>query len=184
MKNSTHLNIGFDKNTVAFLFSCPGQEEEKNNKPVSGKTGNNLDILLKYLIIQGKNYFPYKNRYNYRITNAWNKVEYKNKTNRTEATITEIMQEKNLTRIQSELKNMKILILFGKKAQKIINFINFNGIAIKSKHLSMQGIAHIKTDIHGTILKKRAKGNTEKRIEVIASDILKHITKQSSQYIT
>lgn len=181
MTNSTHLNIGNNNNHVAFLFNCPGQEEEKNRKPVAGKTGENLDILLRYLESKDKNNFQFTDRYSYRITNSWDKVEYKKKTNRTEAKISEIKQEKNLMRIKDELKNIETLVLFGNKAQKIIKFLDFDGIVIKSKHLSMQGLASIDKDIHGDKLKKRAECNTQKRIEVIALSILKHIPKHRSE---
>lgn len=179
MENSTHLNIGNNNNHVAFLFSCPGHEEEKIRKPVAGKTGENLDILLNYLESKDKNNFQFRDRYSYRITNSWNKVVYKKETNRTEAKISEIKQEKNLKRIKTELKDMKILVLFGNKAQKIIKFLNFEGIVIESKHLSMQALAGIDKDIHGNKLKIKAEGNTQKRIEVIASSILKQIKLRS-----
>lgn len=46
-------NKSFNKgknNKIAFVFSCPGQEEEKENKPVAGGTGDNLEEILTKII--------------------------------------------------------------------------------------------------------------------------------------
>lgn len=40
---------GKDIAKVAFVFICPGQEEEREGKPVAGQTGKNLEILLSFL---------------------------------------------------------------------------------------------------------------------------------------
>jgi len=84
--NACHLNIGNKKNKVAFVFSCPGQSEEKAQKPAAGQTGKNLDALLVYLNKKNSTIFRDTDRYEYRITNAWDKVEFKSRTGRTEAT--------------------------------------------------------------------------------------------------
>ena len=162
LTNSTHLNIGKEDNDVVFLFSCPGQMEEDLKRPVACQTGINLNILLKILNEKNKNVFQYTNRYDYRITNTWDKVEYQAKTNRTEATLKDIKESQNLERLKKEIKDKKILILFGKNAKNIQNFLNFNGIIIESRHLSFQSINQIKKDIHGTILQAKQKENTKK----------------------
>jgi hypothetical protein len=115
--NSTHLNIGKKDNEVAFLFSCPGQMEEDLKKPVACQTGVNLNILLSFLNSKQANVFKYINRYEYRITNSWNQVEFKERTNRTEATLKEIKDKDNIERIKKELVGINVLILFGEKAQ-------------------------------------------------------------------
>jgi hypothetical protein len=172
MKNSVHLNVGAVTNKVAFLFSCPGQEEEKQGRPVSGRTGIHLIKLLEILARKCPNVFKFFDIYQYRITNAWKFIEYLKKTGRREAKISEIKQKENLLRIDNELQNMEIVILFGKKAQSVLKLIHFNGILISVPHLSFGGLASIKKDINNNSLKNKEKGNTKKRIEVIASTIL------------
>ena len=179
LTNSTHLNIGKEDSNVVFLFSCPGQMEEDLKKPVACQTGINLNMLLKILNEQNKDIFPYTNRYDYRITNTWDKVEYQAKTGRTEATLKDIKESQNLERLEQELKDKKTLILFGKNAKNIKNLLNFNGIIIESRHLSFQSINQINKDIHGTVLQKKQEGNTEKRLVVIANSILEQYNKTS-----
>jgi len=147
--------------------------EEDLSKPVACQTGINLNILLKLLHGMNKSIFKYINRYDYRITNTWDKVEYQAKTGRTEATLKNIKESQNLERLERELKDKKILILFGENAKKIKILLNFNGIIIESRHLSFQSLNKIDKDIDGIILKAKQKGNTEKRLVVIANSILK-----------
>lgn len=40
MKNRETVNFNNGRiNRITFVFSCPGKEEQDNNKPVAGKTG-------------------------------------------------------------------------------------------------------------------------------------------------
>ena len=175
--NTCHFNMGKKKNKVAFVFSCPGQNEEKAQKPVAGQTGKNLDALLVYLNKKNSTIFRDTDRYEYRITNAWDKVEFESRTGRSEATQKEIKEEENLLRIENELKGMNTLILFGDRAQYIESLLNFTGKIIESRHLSLQSINQIEEDIHGTHLLKAQKGNTEKRLVVVTQDILAQLDK-------
>jgi hypothetical protein len=179
LTDSTHLNVGKEDNNIVLLFSCPGQMEEDLKKPVACQTGINLNMLLKILHEEKNDVFKYTNRYDYRITNTWNKVEYQAKTGRTEAPLKKIKESRNLERLEQELEYKKTLILFGKNAKSIKNLLNFNGIIIESRHLSFQSINQIDKDSNGNILQKKQKDNTKKRLIVIAKQILKQYEEQS-----
>ena len=175
LTNTCHLNIGCTENKVAFVFSCPGQDEEIAQKPVAGQTGKNLDALLVYLNRKNSTIFKYANRYAYRITNAWNTVEFKSRTDRTEATLKEISTPMNISRVNDELKGIDIVIFFGIKAQRIESMVDFNGTVLRTRHLSLQSLNQIRKDKNGISLKNKDKGNTEKRLEVLAEEILSQL---------
>ena len=72
---------------ITVVFSCPGQHEEKKKRPCSGKTGKALEFILRLLHFQGHSL----KRSLIGITNAWDKIEYKRKTKRSEASDEEIL---------------------------------------------------------------------------------------------
>jgi uracil-DNA glycosylase len=167
-KEKNNQSASFNKgeySNVAFVFSCPGQEEEKCGKPVAGSTGKNLEQILEHF----RNEKPFQNysssRYDFRIVNAWDTVEYKKKTKRTQATVSEIKDSKNLARLKSELENITdYIICFGKKAEIAIEAIYHNSIKkpiiIKTIHISPNwlnqrgGLHKACNDISDTINKK------------------------------
>lgn len=175
--NTCHFNMGKKKNKVAFVFSCPGQNEEKAQKPVAGQSGKNLDTLLVYLNKKNSTIFRYTDRYSYRITNAWDTVEFVSRTGRTEATKKEISTKENISRVKKELDGMDIVIFFGEKAQRIKNLIDFSGIILTIRHLSPKSINQIEQDIEGVNLVKGQSVNTQKLIEVVAQKILIQLDK-------
>jgi len=143
-KEKNNQSASFNKgeySNVAFVFSCPGQEEEKCGKPVAGSTGKNLEQILERL----RNEKPFQNysssRYDFRIVNAWYQVEYKFKTGRSQAKDSEITKSENLDRLKSELENITdYIICFGKKAEIAIEAIYPKSIKkpiiIKTIHIS------------------------------------------------
>ena len=172
LTNKCHFNMGKTKNKVAFVFSCPGQDEEKAQKPTAGQTGKNLDALLVYLHKQNSTIFRYTDRYSYRITNSWDRVEFRSRTGRTEATQKEISTKENIKRVKKELDGMDIVIFFGKKAQRIKKLIDFSGVILAIRHLSFQSLNQITKDRNGNKLINKVKNNTEKRLEVLGDEIL------------
>ncbi|OYX81988.1 MAG: hypothetical protein B7Y83_16405, partial [Flavobacteriales bacterium 32-34-25] len=103
-----HYNKGI-RTDIALVFSCPGQEEEKKGKPISGQTGKNLDFFLTRL--SEKLEFEFKNRYDLRITNSVKTAYYKNSTsNKTEPTTDEIKDKNNLNRLYNELYEIEKFI--------------------------------------------------------------------------
>lgn len=166
-----------NEDKITFVFSCPGRIEEEAKAPVSGITGKNLDLLLEKLNEELKEIGCFK-RENINITNATDKVEFKARTNRTEATVQEVLDKENLNRLYKEIKDTtKLIVCSGKNANLAVDKIfethkDINAKKISIGHIGMQSInSTIKKDINGETLEKGNKGNTEKRLQVIALDI-------------
>lgn len=134
-----------EKNKVALIFSCPGNKELKQNLPVSGMTGKNLDKLLVYLK-EKKIFTEYKNKGEFRITNAWNQIESKSETKRTEATFKNIRDNKeNLNRLYFDIFDITdCIICFGKKAEFAIKELEKEARKLPKvifvRHLSLQSL--------------------------------------------
>ena len=109
-KNFVHYEAG-SEDKIAFVFSCPGRREEEANPPgpAKGQTGENLKCLLRCM----------RNRHGIKgfrrglitITNAWEKVEYCGKTERSEPPDAHVKGEKNIARLTQELQNITDLII-------------------------------------------------------------------------
>ena len=142
---------------------------------MAGKTGENLSILIRYLKDNEntKHYFTSSNKYDYRITNAYTEVLYKQKNGRTEPKMSEIKSSENVTRLKSELKDFSIIILCGKKAQKAYECLGIEKKikVINIKHLGMQGLNHVPID-ESVPQKKR----TDERLKMIARHIAEEIS--------
>ncbi|MCF8298768.1 MAG: hypothetical protein K9J13_14565 [Saprospiraceae bacterium] len=166
MENSAHFNKG-NRTDIAFVFSVPGQEEEKNGKPVSGITGDNLDRLLKLLEIE------YSNKYEFRITNSYDKPLYKAKDGKTEASVEIIQEPKNIERLFKELTDIeKYIIFFGDKSMSAsIYLTSLKAKFVFCKHLGLQSINQIDRDLEGNKLLPKQSINTEKRLELLAEYI-------------
>lgn len=173
-------------NEVTLVFSCPGQKEMKLKRPAAGKTGKNLDIVLKNL----DDYKGIKwNRKSVTITNSWPNIEYNKFTGRSEATKHEIIHSDNLDRLYDDIKvTTKYIICFGENANYAVNQINRNlqATIITARHLSSRNLnANIKEDINGNIIKKGTTDiekeiNTNARLEVVAKEIKEEIEKLES----
>ena len=122
---SIHLERGA-KNAVAFVFSCPGQKEQQRGRPAAGPTGKNLKEVL--CVMRGYSYDDTENlecgdwtRENIWITNAWSRVEYEGLTGRSEATIPEILETENISRLAIELGVIEnVIVCCGDKAQMAV----------------------------------------------------------------
>ena len=157
--NSVHFEEG--KNEIVFVFSCPGQEEENSNPPgpAKGQTGKNLEVVLN--VLTGRYDLNGFNRNDIVITNSWDKVEYKELTNRSEATCSEILEDNNLNRLSKELKNInKYIVVCGENAKSAINALKYakklpaSVKIIYVEHLSNRGInSTISKDINGKDIK-------------------------------
>lgn len=172
---------------ICFIFSCPGREELIQNKVCSGETGENLDELLKILGSKKGLVFPSCNRYDYDILNASNRVHFYALDKKTEANKSEI--EKCFQRISGYIeknKNLLYIILFGKKAQILREFIEPCITSKKPKihiihapHLGYQSLNQIGIDIEKKEINEDnypdADVRTQKRLEVVAKDILMEI---------
>lgn len=177
MKTTPHFQKGLE-NRIAFVFSCPGSHEAEKGYPAAGRTGKNLELLLEKMN-EWTATDDWK-REKITITNAWDKIEHIGKTGRTEASDAQIMQSDNLARMVRELAHVEhIIIASGKKAEKAVKAIEHglkaNVIVIVIRHLGMQSINQIQTDVKGNALKTGEKGNTAQRMEVVALELYKNI---------
>ncbi len=189
MLKTVNYNAGTEDCIVALVLSCPGTEEAKSGKLVSGKTGENLNKVLQHLSNSLSSIFHSSDRYDYRITNSSNIVHPNNIDNRTEPLLKEIKDASNLLRLYKEIKDFTYVISFGKKAGRAVEE------CLKDKkekpihihyeyHLGCQGINHIHKDEYGYTIEstknpKRQAENTEKRLKVVAKAIIELIQKQS-----
>lgn len=184
-------NHGNEDCKTAFVFSCPGQKEELANMVTAGRTGTHLDILIS-LIRQNADtetlsIFPYEGRYSYRITNASDKIHYPSFDGKSQPDNSEILDEANLERLASELNGIKYILFFGEKAGIALkklrenNSINNDVVTFRvSRHLSFLSLNRMTKDKNGNLILKgttpeERKANTEKRIDVIADEIIKII---------
>jgi len=168
-------------------LSAPGRLEENAGRPASGKTGENLDLLINILHKRYPDLFPYTGRYAYRITNAVTDVHYKAKTNDTEGSDKEVLNKENIRRILNEISGLTDVFCLGNKASLLKNALEkegFRGNIYCDIHLGLQSLNRkIKTDINGNPLHAGEKGNTQKRIEVIADRLDDQIKEKCKQKI-
>ncbi len=170
-------NDGREEAKTAFIFSCPGQEEQKSGKLVNGRTGKNLDIMLSILNRQYPEIFPYCGRYDYRITNSSENVHYKAFDNRSEPKEAEITDPENIRRLINDITGYKYIITFGRCAALAADEIKKLGLMpdsvfLYSRHLSFLSLnSSIKFDTDGNIIEKGSQDSTYKRLEVAAKMI-------------
>jgi hypothetical protein len=191
---SYHLQKG-SENKIAIVFSCPGRYELEANIPAAKATGANLCILLEKLsvAINSNDLIRYK----ITITNAWDKVEYKKLTNKSEASDTDICSVNNLDRLQSEIDHIEdFIVCCGEKAKLAVQNCNFSSDKklIFIGHLSTRGLNKIKKDIDDNIimsakamksyndirpLNKLQNENTSKRLDVVCKMIIDQLAKRN-----
>ena len=179
---SIHFEQG-QKNEIAIVLSCPGQDEELANPqgPAKGQTGTNLNTVLRIL----KDDFNQRgfSRAEVVITNSWDQVEYPEKTHRSEAELQEVLGLNNLDRLASEIGSIsRYIIACGVNAKISVSMLEYAGKLQKDvkvifiKHLGGQALnLNIKNDIDGnkivTYSRKADKPNGETRsLRQIASD--------------
>lgn len=192
MKQQVHFQKG-SEDQFAFVFSCPGREEEKAGYPAAKMTGINLAKLFAVLNeMKMKDYYFTRERVT--ITNAWANVEYDAKTCRSEATNEEVLSPDNLNRLLEELAAVtELIVCCGQKARLAIqalaaeNRLQAGTRVVYINHLGMKSINQITKDINGepivavakhpdrfTLAAKEIGGaNTHKRLEVVAAQIKK-----------
>lgn len=175
INQTAHFNLGIRKD-IALIFSCPGQEEECNSAPVSGKTGDNLELVLRFLETNGV-LSSFKSRYDFRITNASSTVHFKAKTNRTEELNSVLFEDNNLARLYNEIHGIqKYVICFGLKAEITLKKMLSNNLynkgiykPIYTKHLGLKSLNRIK-------IPENIKHRTCMRLEIIADQIMNQIS--------
>lgn len=184
---SCHFERG-RKSEVAIVLSCPGSREEKSMRPASGTTGRNLDLLLAKLgpLIGIADLA----RSDVTVTNAYTGVEYKASTGRTEASVAEVRQDDNISRLNVELADISDLVIFcGDRASVVAERITLHAGArsVRIAHLGMQSVNQITHDVDGKPIlpvtdsktggdkrsaKKIGQANTSRRIDVLVQRVL------------
>jgi hypothetical protein len=186
-----HFSKG-SSHAYAFVFSCPGKQEEDAMHPAAGKTGRNLEALLQLLSARlGRTTLT---RGCITITNAWPQVEHQERSGRSEATGIEIRNRSNIDRLANELRHITEMIVFcGGKAEvalhelvKLKLIIHPTKIAVV-EHIGARGLLSIRRDIQGKLivaaeeqrrlgrklaLKRIQAENTHRRLEVVAQRLL------------
>lgn len=137
---SAHFNPG--SINVAFVFSAPGTKEKKQQCPLSGVTGDNLDHALTHLFQVAPDIFSAKTRNAYRITNAYPEpLSVALKSKRSEAPSTKILDPINVQRVLSELQGCHLVVLCGNKAGLLRSAIEHAGFWVVSEsHTSNQAL--------------------------------------------
>lgn len=182
MRNSVHYESG-SKNDIAVVLSCPGQDEEAADPPgpAKGQTGKNLEKILEILTSKyGHQGFT---RDEICITNAWDQVEYPDKTNRSEAKIAEILTSNNLDRLVSEVSCIdKIIICSGVNATASVLALSYaeklnpNTRVLFLDHIGNQSLnSSIKHELDGSEIKTYSKAkdkpaNERRSLEKIRND--------------
>lgn len=141
--SSAHYNPGRRDIKVGFVLSAPGSKEEKAGRPAAGNTGENLEEMLQRWHKTRPDLFISTKRYDYRITNASQTVEYKKKTGRTEASDHEVNMPENIERIMEELAGCEFVICLGAKARKVKSSLvakGFPGTIASGIHPGWQAI--------------------------------------------
>ena len=156
-------------NSIALIFSCPGNKEEVAGKPISGQTGENFEIVLQSLKdIKIQTFLPYEKRYDFTITNAWTGIQSMSATKRTEATKKQITAPENIQRLCCEIKDIDdYIICFGRKAKLAVENIVRDNL---KKSVRVINVTHTSPRTFNKL------GNTkEERAKVIAECIIKQM---------
>ena len=178
---------------LCIILSCPGEEELIKQRVCVGKTGKNLECILKLVLpkfnekIIGKSDsseirdFQEGFRYNYTIINASNVVHFRD-YNGAEARDSEIKNKENIERVKKALsiiKNIEYFLVCGDKAKILFNEIkdNYpNGRCSQICHVGGVGIRKIYgnstvLDIGSTIGDLPENERDSKRFELIARQV-------------
>lgn len=126
-----HLQRGA-RDSIAFVFSCPGRREREERKPAAGDTGTNLEGVLCFMRQRncglGNLNADDWTRENIWITNAWPRIEYPARTGRRQARVSEVLCTENITRLAGELCNINnIIVCCGIRAQRAVGCLGNQG---------------------------------------------------------
>ena len=167
-KHSPDYNEGTNSE-IAFVFSCPGRLEKDNCFPISGETGETFDVLLNLLKEKGIIKENFYCRYDFRIVNATENIEYEKGTGKSQAINSEVIKDENIQRLFNQIKNYDRIICFGKKAELAVSKMKDK---LKNHHISY--VRHLSTQAF-----RNEKGIDKKR-EGRASFVFKQILTQDT----
>lgn len=155
---------------VAFVFSCPGQKEELAGRVCAGKTGENLDLLIRYLHEKRPEIFTSPLRESYTITNASDRVHYMGLTKDTEASYGEISEPENIDRLSNELSGCRVVICMGDRAAYAVARTCGAAKILRGEHLGHQNLNRNYRVDGGT-----ASERNKERVAIIGDKILQQL---------
>ena len=98
---------------TGFVFICPGRHEANRGYPCAAGTGANLNRVLEVLHQRRSDLFPSASRWQYVVTNSWDRVEYPALTGRSVPTEGEVLMPANLERLAREIAALERVVAFG-----------------------------------------------------------------------
>ncbi|MXW92373.1 MAG: hypothetical protein F4114_09050 [Rhodospirillaceae bacterium] len=135
---SPAFRLGNAQLRTAFVLSAPGKAECKAQRPAAGQTGITLTSALSTFHGAEPGIFPSLCLDDYTLVNAWDKVEYKARTGRTEATNAEILGVANICRLAQCFQYMDAIVALGDKAQLAVDTAWPAGTIFTGDHPSLQ----------------------------------------------
>ena len=135
---SPAFRLGDAQLRTAFVLSAPGRAECKAQRPAAGQTGVSLTCALSAFHQAEPRIFPSLRLADYTLVNAWDTVEYKERTGRTEATRAEILGAANIIRLEQSLRHMDAVVALGDRAQIAVDKAWPAGTIFTGDHPSLQ----------------------------------------------
>lgn len=179
-----HCEMGRDRR-AAVVLSVRGRVELREGRPAAGITGTILALLGEALALMG--FFLLQKRGDFTITNAHTGVEYLALTGRTEVSRTEIEDPANLQRLAGEIGDITdVIFVCGDRAEWAVDALLSMGLLnakvriVRLRHLSLRSLNQIHEDLSGELIQRgntqaERRRNTERRLKVVASDVLAQI---------
>jgi hypothetical protein len=131
-------------NKTVIVLSAPGADEERLKRPAAGQqkgqTGETLSDLVRRGHDRDPGRFPSPDLADYRICNAWDKVEYEAKTQRSEASTAEVMDPANLARLRADIGAADTILTFGVRANLAVDALDVPAQRMRGAHPSLQSI--------------------------------------------
>ncbi len=129
---------------TGFVFICPGRHEANRGYPCAAGTGANLNRVLEVLHQRRPDLFPSASRWQYVVTNSWDRVEYPALTGRSVPTEGEVLMPANLERLAREIAALERVVACGAQAQAAIRALKaggrFQGEVAFGRHLSQRSV--------------------------------------------
>lgn len=129
---------------TGFVFICPGRHEANRGYPCAAGTGANLNRVLEVLHRRRPAQFPSASRWEYVITNSWDRVEYPGLTGRSVPTEGEVLTPVNLERLAREIDALERVVACGAQAQAAVRALKasgrYRGSVAFGRHLSQRSV--------------------------------------------
>ena len=129
---------------TGFVFICPGRHEANRGYPCAAGTGANLNRVLEVLHQRRPDLFPSTSRWQYVVTNSWDRVEYPALTGRSVPTEGEVLMPANLERLAREIAALERVVACGAQAQAAVRALKaggrFQGDVAFARHLSQRSV--------------------------------------------